>query len=233
MNKKWVYLYEAKLAGVNISTFIEDKNVSIYAQNRRCKIKNYDATEYLEKNWGTYENLCHRLSDHNLNQLLNELGERIVMCPASPRVDQFNCEPGGLVKHSLDTVMTMRSLNESLELKLPTASIIKVGLLHDLGKVGDVESEYFVTQDSDWHRDKLGQLYKYNEDLQKMSISHRTLYLLQHYGVKLTADEWLAIQLSQGSHFEENRFYVHHEAPLAMLLQRAKNATIHICKTAA
>jgi error-prone DNA polymerase len=47
--KKWVYLYEAKLAGVNISTFIEDKNVSIYAQNRRCKIKNFDVTEQLRK----------------------------------------------------------------------------------------------------------------------------------------------------------------------------------------
>ena len=186
--------------------------------------------EYLEKNWGTYEKLCHRLSDSNLNQLLSEMGERIIMCPASPKADQFNCEPGGLVKHSLDTVMTMRSLNESLDLNMPTASIIKVGLLHDLGKVGDLESDYFVTQDSEWHRDKLGQLYKYNEDLQKMSVSHRTLYLLQHYGVKLTTDEWLAIQLSQGSHFEENRFYVHHEPSLAMLLQMAKKAAIHKCK---
>jgi hypothetical protein len=34
--------------------------------------------EYLEKNWGTYENLCHRLSDDNLTQLLSELGERTV-----------------------------------------------------------------------------------------------------------------------------------------------------------
>ena len=183
--------------------------------------------ENIEANWKAYEKFCRRLSDDNLNRLLDDLGERIVMCPATPRTDQYNCEPGGLVKHSLDTTIMMRTLNKSLDFDLPTASVLKVGLLHDLGKVGDLENDYFVEQDSDWHREKLGQHYKYNEDLQKMSTSHRTLYLLQHYGVKLTTDEWLAIQLAQGSHFEENRFYVGDEPSLALLLQLAKRATIH------
>tara|TARA_B100000683_G_C12366854_1_gene505477 strand:- start:38 stop:616 length:579 start_codon:yes stop_codon:yes gene_type:complete len=183
--------------------------------------------ENIEANWKAYEKFCRRLSDDNLNRLLDDLGERIVMCPATPRTDQYNCEPGGLVKHSLDTTIMMRTLNKSLDFDLPIASVLKVGLLHDLGKVGDLENDYFVEQDSDWHREKLGQHYKYNEDLQKMSTSHRTLYLLQHYGVKLTTDEWLAIQLAQGSHFEENRFYVGDEPSLALLLQLAKRATIH------
>ena len=183
--------------------------------------------ENIEANWKAYEKFCRRLSDDNLNRLLDDLCERIVMCPATPRTDQYNCEPGGLVKHSLDTTIMMRTLNKSLDFDLPIASVLKVGLLHDLGKVGDLENDYFVEQDSDWHREKLGQHYKYNEDLQKMSTSHRTLYLLQHYGVKLTTDEWLAIQLAQGSHFEENRFYVGDEPSLALLLQLAKRATIH------
>ena len=127
---------------------------------------------------------------------------------------------------------TMRTLNSALELNLSTASIIKVGLLHELGKVGDLTKRYFVEQDSNWHREKLGQMFKFNESLNKMSVSHRTLWLLQHYGVTLDNDEWLAIQLASGFHFEENRFYVNHEPSLALLLQQAKATTIHKVKNA-
>ena len=187
--------------------------------------------EELESQWKTYEKLCGRLSDHNLNALLDVLGERIVLCPASSRLEQYGAYPGGMVEHALRVTATMRDLKRALVYDdMPLASILKVGLLHDLGKVGDTELDYFIDQDSDWHREKLGQMYKYNEALNKMSVSHRTLFLLQHFGVSLTKDEWLAIQLAQGSHFEENRFYVGHEPSLALLLQHAKAVTIHKSK---
>ena len=183
--------------------------------------------EELQSRWEQYEGLLKRLCDDNLNKLLSDLGERIVMCPASSRTDQYSCFPGGMVQHSLQVTSTMRALDKALETDQAIASIIKVGLLHDLGKVGDLNKRYFVEQDSSWHREKLGQMYKYNEGLNKMSVSHRTLWLLQHYGVKLSNEEWLAIQLASGFHFEENRFYVGHEPSLALLLQQAKAATIH------
>ena len=195
-------------------------------------MSNLDAAQ-LESNWATYEKLLGKLADQPLNELLGALGERIVMCPASPRKDQYGAYPGGMVEHVLRVTATMRTLARALELgndPPSPASILKVGLLHDLGKVGDLEKDYFVDQDSSWHREKLGQFYKFNEDLNKMSVSHRTLYLLQYFGVSLTNDEWLAIQLAQGSHFEENRFYVGHEPTLAMLLQQAKAMTIHLTK---
>ena len=181
----------------------------------------------IQSNWATYEKLCGKLSDDNLNNLLEAVGERLVMSPASPKEDQYGCYPGGLIEHSLDVTIMMRTLNKALGSKVPTDAVLKVGLLHDVGKIGDLETDYFVEQDSSWHREKLGQLYKYNEDLEKMSTSHRTLYLLQHFGVVLSKDEWLAIQLAQGSHFEENRFYVGHEPSLALLLQQAKAVVIH------
>ena len=37
----------------------------------------------------------------------------------------------------------------------------------------------------------------------------------------LTQEEWVAVQLAQGSHFEENRFYVGSEPTLALILQQA------------
>jgi hypothetical protein len=184
----------------------------------------------VRKNWDRYENLCRKLSDDNLNTLLDDLGGRLIMCPASTRTDQYGAYPGGMVHHALEVTSTLRTLNTALELGLPTTAIIKVGLLHDIGKVGGLEKDNFLEQDSDWHREKLGQLYKYNDDLNKMSTSHRTLFLLQHYSVSLSLDEWLAIQLAQGSHFEENRFYVGHEPTLAAILQQAKSFTIHRTK---
>jgi hypothetical protein len=186
--------------------------------------------EQIKSNWEMYEKLCSRLSDHNMTEMLDTLGNRIAMCPASSKEDQYEARPGGLVSHSLKVTSNMRSLNDAMSLGVPIASILKVGLLHDLGKVGDLDQDLFVDQDSDWHREKLGQVYKFNEDLNKMSTSHRTLYLLQHFGVQLTKEEWLAVQTAQGSHFEENRFYVGHEPSLAILLQHAKSLTVHLSR---
>jgi len=185
------------------------------------------AAEDLQNNWERFDKLCRRLSDHHINKLLDELGERLVMCPASPREDQHGCYPGGLIEHGLETTAMMRKLKDAYALDIPVSSILKVGLLHSVGKVGDLTHDYFVDQPSDWHREKLGQLYKYNEEIPKMSVSHRTLFLLQHFGVILTGDEWLAIQLAAGFHFEENRFYVGSEPTLALVLQQAKHAVIH------
>ena len=125
------------------------------------------------------------------------------MCPASMKKDQHNCYPGGLVEHSLEVALAMRKINEALSLNVPTSCILKVALLHEIGKIGDEKTDYFVEQDSDWHVEKLGQLYKYNDDIARMSISHRTLYLLQKFHVELTREEWVAIQIGSGSHFEE------------------------------
>jgi hypothetical protein len=188
--------------------------------------------EELQARWETYDGLLRRLCDDRINKMLNDLGERLIMCPASPRTDQYGCTPGGLVEHALKVTSMMRTLNSALDVNLPTASILKVGLLHELGKVGNLSRRYFVEQDSTWHQEKLGQFYKFNEDLNKMSVSHRTLWLLQHYGISLDNDEWLAVQLAAGFHFEENRFYVNHEPSLALLLQQSKAAVIHKEKNA-
>jgi len=183
--------------------------------------------EKIQQNWETFDKLCRRLSDHNLNNLLDSLGERIVMCPASTRLSMGSCYPGGLVQNALGVTATMRKLNDSLDLGVDVSSILKVGLLHQIGKLGDLNGEYYLEQESDWHRERLGEMYKYNEDIQKMSISHRTLFLLQHFGVSLSQEEWIAIQVASGSHFEENRFYVNSEPSLAMLLQMSKKAVDH------
>lgn len=178
--------------------------------------------EKIESNWSLFQSLASKLSDERLDDLLEQIGERLVICPAAPRTEYSGCYPGGLIDHALKVTNAMRSIASATDTQVSVASVLKVGLLHELGKVGDMESDYFVDQDSDWHREKLGQHYKYNEDLKKMSVSHRTLWLLQSAGVKLTADEWEAIVTSQGLHIEENRFYAYSENPLVRLLHAAR-----------
>ena len=183
--------------------------------------------EKIKSNWNTYENLCSRLNDDNINIMSKELGDRLVICPAAPRDDNPGCFPGGLIQTSLDTTIALRKINESMDLNLETHSIIKVGLFHEIGKVGSKTTDCFINQEADWHREKLGEYYKYNPELSRMSVSHRTLCLLQEFGVSLSPEEWISIQTAQGSHFEENRFYVGHEPTLAIALQQAKIISNH------
>ena len=182
----------------------------------------------IEKNWNQYSRLCKSLNSQNIDNMIELLEGRLVECPASTKLDQYGAYIGGLVEHSLKVAVNMKNLSSLYKANLTDNSILKTGLFHDIGKLGDLNKSLYIEQDSQWHIDKLGQMYKFNEKLQKMSTSHRTHYLLQYFGIKLTSDEWIAIQIAQGSHFEENRFYVGSEPKLALILQQAKTAAIQI-----
>ncbi|NDC22807.1 MAG: hypothetical protein EBZ49_01570 [Proteobacteria bacterium] len=179
-------------------------------------------TDEIESNWNKYDSLCKRFSDPGLNSLIDLLGERMAICPFSIKTEYTGCYPGGLIDVTLRITSAMRRINDTLDDKLPTASILKVGLLHEIGRVGDIEQDHFLHQDSDWHRDKLGQLYKYNDALPKMTYAHRTLYLLQSFNVGLTREEWESIATSGGYHLEENRFYVGTKNTLGKILSSAR-----------
>lgn len=185
------------------------------------------SAETLEKNWTTFNSLLKSACGEKVDSLFDTFGERIIMCPLNLKEDQGGAYPGAMVEHALSLAMQMRKMNKSFNMEIDSFSIIKTALLHNIGRVGDENNQLFVNQDSDWHREKLGQMYKYNENIPKMSISHRTLYILQSFGIELTRDEWLAIQIAHGSHFEENRYYVNHEPSLAMLLQQSNNFINH------
>ena len=108
----------------------------------------------IEQIWGKYEGLLKRLSDHNLNTLLNEQGQRIAECTFNTSSNDSFAGPGGLVEFSLEVAKAARSLNEALSLNCSTKSVLLTALLSDLGRIGDLEQDTFSIQDSDWHRDK-------------------------------------------------------------------------------
>ena len=141
--------------------------------------------EEIQHNFDKFQTLLSKLGDRAepAQALVDALGERLALAPASSRKSYHNAFPGGLVDHSLRVFKNAFKLCKAFAFDVPQDSLIIGCLFHDLGKVGDEENDYYVSQDSDWHRDKLGELYKRNEDLQYMTVPDRGVWLCQNFGL--------------------------------------------------
>lgn len=157
------------------------------------------------------------------DRLATMLGERLLICPRA-LTETDGGHPGALVEFGLEVASAAKALSSTFG---NTKSLVKVSLLHELGKVGDIDNELYLVQESDWHRDKLGQVYKYNVDCPKMNIAHRTLWFLSHLQIELTREEWVAINVSQGLHLNENQFYASTLNPVAAGLLSARLSVLH------
>jgi hypothetical protein len=80
-------------------------------------------------------------------------------------------------------------------------------LHHDLGKVGDDEMDYYIPNESEWHRKNQGKIYTPNPKLQYMNVSDRSLWLLQKFDVKLNQTEYIGLKLADGMYEEGNKQY--------------------------
>lgn len=189
-------------------------------------MKDFNSEEHLTKiakNYDTFVAFCNQVGPRRekIQAMLDHIGERLLTAPASSREAYHNCWPGGLVDHSLRVMRNTYKLLKVMgwEGKFSKESIIISALFHDLGKVGGVDEDHYVPAD-DWQK-KRGQLYTYNPKLQFMLNSHRALFLLQHFGIELTEDEYLAILLNDGPEASENTPYNMKEPTLAVVIHQA------------
>ena len=161
--------------------------------------------------------------------LCETLGERLLMCPRGLTEDTGGA-PGELLSFSLSVASIAKSLSPTFG---NAKSLVKIALVHELGKVGGLSAgeDLYLVQESEWHREKLGQVYKYNDKCPKMNTAHRTLWLLSHFGIELTREEWVSINVSQGMHLQENHFYANALCPLAAGLLSARLHVLHGCDT--
>lgn len=185
--------------------------------------------EKIKENWDKFENLCNTVLKERsgMKEMLNDIGEELALCPASGRLEYHCAFPGGLVDHSL------RVLNNAVKLTkehgwqndITKESLVISCLFHDLGKVGHPSEKglipYYLKQDSDWHREKLGEIYKHNPKIPYMTVPQRGLYTMQYYGVKLHHDEYLSILLNDGWILQENKPYCLKEPPLTHVVMTA------------
>jgi len=160
-------------------------------------------------------------SDKSLFQELESDAEQIMLSPASTRYDLVCAYPGGLIEHSLrvlSTMAKMRSIYDP-ENKVPVNSIILVALFHDIGKAGNGKKSYYLDNDSEWHRTKLGQMYTINEKLAHLPVSQLSLEFLIRNGFTPNSDEWYAISSIRDKVRDD--IPVSGEPMLAVMLQHA------------
>lgn len=168
--------------------------------------------EKIQENWDTFCNLAENGTGQkdSIEKLLNELGERLAACPSNVKK-----EPGHLIDFNLKVLKACVSLNKKFNLGLSNESMVLCCLFRNLGLVGDLENDLFVQED-DWHQ-KRGTLFKYSQDVKFMKPFDRTIWLLNHFGVKLSQDEFLAFLSGSGS----NDNYKYGEVPLAFAVYAA------------
>jgi hypothetical protein len=191
--------------------------------------------ETVSKNWDNYVLCLKRASaSKEMQTLVDKLGEAgLAVCPASTKADLVGSYVGGLVEHSLRTMTYMAKLTSVYGIKdqVDTATVIKVCLLHDIGKLGvpGVDAmPYYLESKDEWRRNKLGENYSINPDLQHLTVPTMTLMWCAKYGVELTPDEWHAVQ-SLGQHpgaFDRNDAPTKNETWVSHMLQQSVKASI-------
>lgn len=172
-----------------------------------------------------------------LEHIFEVIGPRFFVNSASSKLEYHSCERGGLLNHTLNVVDTMLALNTPVY-KCDSESVVVVGLLHDLGKIGSVTDvatgdgvPFYIEETSDWHREKLGQLYKKNPELQDfLTHSLRSIRILGQFSFPLIDDEFVSI-FAHDAHFEtqnQSLDIMRCAYPLLKLAQAADQmATLH------
>lgn len=147
-----------------------------------------------------------------INAMYEVFGEQLISAPASGKVHYHNAFPGGYLDHVVhvaDTAMKMATIYKAVggEVDFTKQELVFSALHHDLGKLGNEQGPYYLDQDSDWHR-KRGELYKYNDNMQYMTVTDRALHLLHKFEIPVTEKEWIAIKLSDGMYDDGNKAYL-------------------------
>ena len=202
------------------------------------------SAEQIQDNWkkliDTIEGFISDDRKENLLKMYEDFKERMMFAPASAKGDYHNAMPGGYVEHILHIIQFSLQLKKvwednGAEINFTDEELVFAAMHHDLGKVGDLEHDYYIPQTSDWHRKNRDEIYTHNPALQYMKVPDRGLWLLQHYGVKVTDKEYLGIKLTDGLYDEANKSYLMSYNPdfglrtnMAYILHQADMMATHI-----
>ena len=190
-------------------------------------LKNYD------KHLKIVDNYIEDERKELVHTMLTKLGENYVMSPASGKSWYHNAFPGGYVDHVnrvIEYALKQMKLYSEMGglVDFTEEELVFSALFHDLGKIGNGEAPNYIPQNDKWRRDKLSEIYTFNEDLDFMLIPDRSLYILQKFGVKVNQKEYLAIRCHDGVFDKANEayFFSHRES------SRQKTSIISILHSA-
>lgn len=175
------------------------------------------SAEDIQKNWETFlgyiEQYIESPRKEKLLDFYKQHEERFMLMPASHKPQYHNCFPGGYVDHVNRVIKGALELhnvwnNMGVTLTYSIEELVFSALNHDLGKFGTVEEQSYLEQTDQWRRDKLGEMYMFNDKLEYMSVPDRSLMLLMQHGIEFSKNEMLAIKLHDGLYDESNKSYL-------------------------
>lgn len=173
--------------------------------------------EEIQHNWGNLRQVIdvnftgERLE--RLNEMYDFFEERMCLAPASGREHFHNAHPGGYVEHVLHITQFVQQIyrlwgqNGAKIDNFTEEELIFAALHHDLGKVGNLVEDNYIENDSDWHRKNQGLIYKHNPKIDYMTITDRACWILQHFNVNMTENEYIGLRLTDGMYEDANKGY--------------------------
>ena len=196
------------------------------------------------ENWGKLIQLIEDTFDGDRKEKLLEMykyfEDRMSVAPASGKAAYHNAMIGGYVEHVLHVTELALQIKElwksnGATINFTDEELIFAALHHDLGKVGDLTEDYYIPQDSEWHRKNRGEIFKHNPKLQYMTVTDRAIFLLNHFGIPMTEWEYIGLRLTDGLYEEANKSYYMSYNPdwslksnIAYILHQADSMATHI-----
>jgi len=173
--------------------------------------------EQIQSNWNNLRQIISDTFDGerlvNLNKMYDYFEDRMCMAPASGKEHYHNAMVGGYVEHVLHVTKFALELKELWEkngatIDFTDEELIFATLHHDLGKVGDLDHDYYILNESEWHRKNQGKIFVHNPKLQYMTVTDRAIWLLQHFNIPMNQTEYLGLRLTDGMYEEANKGYL-------------------------
>ena len=196
------------------------------------------------ENWDKLIKLIEDTFDGERKEKLLEMykyfEDRMSIAPASGKAHYHNAMVGGYVEHVLhvvDCALKIKKLweEDGATINFTDEELIFAGMHHDLGKVGDLEEDYYIPQDSEWHRKNQGSIFKHNPKLQYMSVTDRSFFILQHFQIPMSEWEYIGLRLTDGMYEDANKTYYMNYNPdwslksnIAYILHQADMMATHI-----
>ena len=139
--------------------------------------------------------------------------EEYAIAPASSKTWYHSAFPGGYVDHVNRVVeyavKQMRLYKEmGGEIDFTEEELIFSCLHHDLGKLGIKGELHYLPNQEEWSQKKYGTLFVRNENIPYMTLTDRTFFTLNHYGIQYNEKEYFAIKLTDGMYDEDNQKYL-------------------------
>ena len=149
----------------------------------------------------------------SLNKMYDHLEDRIILTPASSTAHFHNAFAGGYIEHVLrvtQNAVKVFAMYEEVGIGIgdyDRETVIFTALHHDLGKVGNADESWYIPNDSQWHIENQGKVYKTNPTMHWMNLNDRTFWMLNHFGITISEVEYLGIKLTDGLYDDGNKPY--------------------------